>query len=601
MSLELIDWFSILLFIAISLAVGVWASRKAGKDSGSFFLSGRNMPWWLLGASMVATTFSTDTPNLVTNIVRTQGVAGNWVWWAFLITGMVTCFIYAKLWRRSGVMTDLEFYELRYSGKAAGALRAFRAIYLGVFFNVMVMAMVSLAAIKIGAVMLGLTPLQTISIAGVVTVIFSTLGGFLGVVVTDMILFVISMVGAVCAAHVAVNLPEVGGLEALFAHPAVADKLSFFPDFSNTEMALAVFIIPLAVQWWSVWYPGSEPGGGGYVAQRMLAAKNEKHAMGAVMLFQLAHYGLRPWPWIIVALASLVVFPDLASIKAAFPHVDKSIVGHDLAYPAMLTYLPHGLLGLVLASLVSAYMSTMSTQLNWGASYVVNDFYKRFINPDASEKELVLIARISTVLLMAMACTLALFLQSAIQAFNILLTIGAGTGLLFLLRWFWWRINAFSEVSAMVISFVAALYFQFADFPDLNDWQRLIAGVAVTTAGWLLVSFIAPATDKKTLQRFYRLIQPGGLGWRKVVDEANAEGIDLGKPRGDENIAGAILCVFAGCMGIYSVLFAIGSWVYGNTLTALALAVLALVSFGIIAVNQCRFKREGREAPAIVG
>lgn len=592
MTLELIDWFSIILFIAISLLVGVWVSRRAGQDSGSFFLSGRNMPWWLLGASMVATTFSTDTPNLVTDIVRTQGVAGNWVWWAFLITGIVTCFIYARLWRRSGVMTDLEFYELRYSGKAAGALRAFRAIYLGVFFNVMVMAMVSLAAIKIGSVMLGLTPLQTIAIAGVATVIFSTLGGFLGVVITDMILFIISMVGAVCAAYVAVGLPEVGGLQNLFSHPQVADKLSFLPDFSDTSTALAVFIIPLTVQWWSVWYPGSEPGGGGYVAQRMLAAKNERHAMAAVLLFQLAHYALRPWPWIIVALASLVVFPDLASIKAAFPHVEQSVIGHDLAYPAMLTYLPHGLLGLVLASLISAYMSTMSTQLNWGASYIVNDFYKRFIKPDASEKHLVLVARISTVLLMALACTLALYLRSAIQAFNILLTIGAGTGLLFLLRWFWWRINAFSEISAMVISFAAALYFQFADVGPLTDWQRLIAGVAVTTAGWLLVSLLAPATDKQTLQNFYRLIQPGGAGWRKVVDEAKADGIDLVHKHREQNLAGAILCVFAGCMGIYSVLFAIGSCVYGNYLTALVLAIVAVVSFVVIAINRSKYNRE---------
>ncbi len=583
MQLAWVDWGFIALFIVISLVVGFWASLKAGKDSGSFFLSGRNMPWWLLGASMVATTFSTDTPNLVTNIVRTQGVAGNWVWWAFLLTGMVTCFIYAKLWRRSGVMTDLAFYELRYSGKPARALRGFRAIYLGVFFNVMVMAMVSLAAIKIGAVMFGLSPFQTISVAGVVTVVFSTMGGFLGVVVTDLILFVISMAGAVWAAYIAVNLPEVGGLTNLMAQPQVADKLSFLPDFTHWEVALTIFIIPLTVQWWSVWYPGAEPGGGGYVAQRMLAAKDERNAMGAVLLFQLAHYALRPWPWILVALASLVVFPDLASIQAAFPNLDESVIGHDLAYPAMLTFLPHGALGLVLASLISAYMSTMSTQLNWGASYVVNDFYQRFLRPDASEKELVMVGRIATVCLMLLACVMALYLRSALQAFNILLTVGAGTGLLFLLRWFWWRINAWSEIAAMLVSFLAALYFQFADLPSMTDWMKLIAGIGVTTLGWLVVTLVTPMTDKHTLRAFVEHIQPGGLGWRKVQQDATAEGVELQMISQDgPNLAASIGCVFAGCIGVYSVLFAIGYWVYGQGLMSLGLGGIALLSFALI-------------------
>ncbi|MDX1733341.1 MAG: sodium:solute symporter family protein, partial [Halioglobus sp.] len=449
MHLQWIDGAIIAAFIGLSLVVGIYVSRRAGASTQSYFLSGRNMPWWLLGTSMVATTFSTDTPNLVTDIVRTSGVAGNWVWWAFLLTGMLTTFIYARLWRRSGVLTDLEFYEIRYSGRAAGFLRGFRALYLGVFFNIMVMASVTLAAIKIGAVMLGLTPLQTVLIAGVATAIFSAAGGFIGVVLTDLILFLLSMTGAVAAAVVAVNHPEVGGLGALLAHPALEGKLSVLPDFSNTEMALAVFIIPLAVQWWSVWYPGSEPGGGGYVAQRMLAARDENNAMAAVLLFQFAHYALRPWPWILVALASLVVFPDLASLQAAFPDLQQSVVRHDLAYPAMLTFLPAGLLGLVLASLISAYMSTMSTQVNWGASYVVNDFYRRFLKPDASERELVRAGRLTTILLMVAACTFALYLENALQAFSILLTVGAGTGLLFILRWFWWRINAWSEISAM--------------------------------------------------------------------------------------------------------------------------------------------------------
>ncbi|MDX2427277.1 MAG: Na+:solute symporter, partial [Xanthomonadales bacterium] len=558
MQLNWVDWAIIGSFIFMSLTIGILVSRRAGGNTESFFLSGRNLPWWLLGTSMVATTFSTDTPNLVTNIVRTNGVSGNWVWWAFLLTGMLTAFVYARLWRKSSVMTDLEFYEIRYSGRVAGFLRGFRAIYLGLFFNMMIMAAVTLAMIKIGAVILGLTALQTVLIAGVVTAIFSAAGGFLGVILTDLILFVVSMTGAVVAAVVAVNHPEVGGLNELLVHPNVVGKLSILPDFSNTELVMAVFIIPLAVQWWSVWYPGSEPGGGGYVAQRMLAAKNENHAIGAVAFFQFCHYALRPWPWIVVALASLVIFPDLDALRQAFPDMSESVIGHDLAYPAMLTFLPHGLLGLVIASLISAYMSTMSSQVNWGASYVVNDFYRRFIRPEASEKELVLAARLTTVLLMVIACTFALYLQNALQAFSILLTIGAGTGLLFILRWFWWRINAWSEISAMVISFVFALYFNFADLPGWSDWQKLLAGVVFTTIGWLTVTLVTPATHPKILRGFVRLVQPGGRGWRKVKEEARIDGEDLGSSAEKDHLPVALLNVLLASIAVYGALFAIG-------------------------------------------
>ena len=575
MQLNGIDWSIIGAFLLASLAIGFTVSRRAGGNAESFFLSGRNMPWWLLGTSMVATTFSTDTPNLVTDIVRTNGVSGNWVWWAFLLTGMLTAFVYARLWRRSQVMTDLEFYEIRYSGRAAGFLRGFRAVYLGLFFNVMIMASVTLAAIKIGAVMLGLTPLQTVMVAGVITAVFSAAGGFLGVILSDLILFVASMAGAITAAVVSVNHPQVGGFDALLANPDVAGKLSILPDFSNSEMALAVFIIPLAVQWWSVWYPGSEPGGGGYVAQRMLAAKNEKHAMGAVVFFQFCHYALRPWPWIVVALASLVVFPDLESLRTAFPDMDPSVVGHDLAYPAMLTFLPHGLLGLVLASLISAYMSTMSSQLNWGASYMVNDFYRRFLRPTAGQKELVLAGRLTTVLLMAVAGTFALLLENALQAFSILLTIGAGTGLLFLLRWFWWRINAWSEISAMMISFVLALYFNFADLPGWSDWQRLLAGVLFTTIGWLAVTLLAPKTDERTMREFVKLVQPAGRGWKKVERAALADGEDLRDGKAPDNLPGALLNVLLASIGVYAALFAIGFGLYGQQALGLGLGVLA--------------------------
>ena len=586
MTLLWYDWLIIASFLVFSLVIGFALRRRAGRDSNAFFLSGRNLPWWLLGISMVATTFSTDTPNLVTEIVRTQGVAGNWIWWAFLITGMFTCFLYARLWRRSGIFTDLEFYELRYSGSAAAVVRAFRAVYLGVFFNVVVIALVTLAAIKIAAVTLGLSPLQTVLVAGAVTVTFSALGGFLGVVITDLILFVVSMAGAIAAAWVVVNLPEVGGLGNLLANPAVSSRLQFFPDFSDLEITISILVIPLAVQWWSVWYPGSEPGGGGYVAQRMLAARSERDATGAVLLFQLAHYAIRPWPWILVALASLVVFPDLNAIRAAFPAIDPGIVNHDLAYPAMLTFLPHGLLGLVLASLISAYMSTVSTQLNWGASYIVNDFYKRFVNPDAEERTLVLIGRATTVLLMLLAGCLALYLESAMQAFQILLTIGAGTGLLFLLRWFWWRINAFSEIAAMGVSFAAALYFQFASLPGWTSYHKLIAGVGVTTAGWLLATYLCPQTDPNVLNSFYRRIQPHGPGWKPVRDRL----ADEFATRPEDNIPKALMNILLGCVGIYALLFAVGSAIYGQVIRATALFAVGAV-VGILVLKELRKTR----------
>lgn len=497
-----IDWAIVVGLLILILAVGLVVSRKAAKDSASFFLAGRNMPWWLLGTSMVATTFATDTPNLVTNIVRTNGVAGNWVWWCFLITGMATAFIYAKLWRRLGVTTDVEFYERRYAGKAAAFLRGFRGLYLGVFFNVMIMANVTLAGIKIGGVLFEVSPEITVLVAGLVTVIFAMAGGLLGVLITDLILFVIAMLGAGLAAYFAVTHPSVGGLEILLAHPDVVDKLAFLPDFSNPDQFVPLLLIPLAVQWWSVWYPGAEPGGGGYVAQRMLSAKDEHHAVAAVTFFNFAHYALRPWPWILVALASMIIFPDLGSLERALPHVDPRIIQHDLAYPAMLTFLPAGVLGLVVASLVAAYVSTMSTSLNWGASYVVNDFYIRFVDKNASPKAQVLVGRIATLLLMALACLFALVLESALQAFHLILTIGAGTGLLFLLRWYWPRINAWSEISAMIFSFVIAVGFEFFGPEALKDWQQFLLAVGLTTLGWVSVTLLTSPTPDEKLTEF---------------------------------------------------------------------------------------------------
>lgn len=565
MQLAPLDWTIVIAYFAAVLAIGVAVSRRAGKDTSQYFLSGRDLPWWLLGISMVATTFSTDTPNLVTDIVRQDGVAGNWVWWAFLLTGMLTVFVYAKLWRRAGVLTDLEFYEVRYGGKPAAFLRGFRALYLGVFFNVVIMASVTLAAIKIAGVLLGITPLQTVVLAGGVTVAFSTLGGFRGVVLTDLLLFVTAMAGSVAVAVVALGLPEVGGLSGLLTHPEISGKLSLIPDLGNRDAVVALLVIPLAVQWWSVWYPGAEPGGGGYVAQRMLAARSESDATAATLLFNTAHYALRPWPWILVALASLAVFPTVESLREAFPHISPSILGHDMAYAAMLTYLPTGLLGLVAASLAAAYMSTISTHLNWGSSYVVHDVWRRFVEPEADERRLVLMARITTVLLMVLAAGLALWMEHALQAFHILLQIGAGTGLLFILRWFWWRINAYSELTAMVVSFLVAFYVELvhpAIFPDvpLSTSAKLLTGVGITTLAWVSVTFATRPVDMAVLRRFLVVARPGGPGWAAVA----VPGLET-SDRGAWNVPQGILAMLAGCTAVYGALVATGMYLYGRT------------------------------------
>jgi Na+/proline symporter len=576
MQLVGIDWLVVAMYGAVALVVGLIFARRAGTGIGEFFLSGRKAPWWLLGTSMVATTFSTDTPNLVTDMVRTGGVSQNWLWWAFLITGMCTVFFYAKLWRRSGAFTDIGFYELRYSGNVAAFLRGFRALYLGVFFNVMIMAAVTLAAIKIAGVLLGIDKYTTVLIAGTVTVIYSATSGLWGVVVTDLLLFVIAMIGSLAAAYFAVVQPEVGGLAGLISHPALEGKLSLLPDFSDWRVALPVFIIPIAVQWWATWYPGAEPGGGGYVAQRMLAARNENDAMKATLWFNIAHYALRPWPWIVVALASLIVYPNLDAITARFPGLDPSIVRHDLAYPAMLVFLPHGLLGLVVASLAAAYMSTISTHLNWGASYIVDDVYKRFVAPDRDDRHYVRVARLSTVLLIVLAGMVSLWLENALQAFQILLQIGAGTGLIFLLRWFWWRINAWSELSAMVISFLVVVYLQFVHqalgFEPLHPSLMLVLGVAITTAGWLSVTLVTPATDAATLQAFYDRIRPFNAGWKAAVRTGPTEG----------SFTAALLSWVLGCVVVYAALFGTGYFLYGEPmLGTIFMVVVVLAAAGV--------------------
>ena len=568
MNLTALDWSIVFAYFVLSLAVGIWASKQAGKDTRSFFLAGRNMPWWLLGVSMVATTFSTDTPNLVTDLVRQNGVSGNWAWWAFLLTGMLTVFVYAKLWHRSGVLTDIEFYELRYSGKAAAFLRGFRALYLGLVFNVLVMGAVSLAAIKFGEIVLGLPGWVTLTIACSITLAYSTLGGLKAVIITDFVQFTLAMIGSIWGMMYILGLPQIGGLSNLLQHSNVVDKLALIPDMSDPNVWVPVLFVPLAVQWWASYYPGAEPGGGGYIAQRMFSAKDESHAVGATFLFNAAHYALRPWPWILIALASLVVFPELTDLQAAFPNLPADKLGHDVAYPAMLTLLPSGLLGLVAASLIAAFMSTMSTQVNLGASYLVNDFYHRFIKPDASEKHLVLAGRMFTVISIILGGGLGLMLTSAGQAFNLLLMIGAGTGLIYILRWFWWRINAYTEIVAMVSSLLIAYYFNFIN-TGMEGWEKIVIGAILTTIVWVTATFITPADDEETLRKFVKKVNPGGPGWKNYQVEGASEPWPV--PQG-------ILNMLLGCMAVYGFLLGVGQIIYGNNLSGMMLLGLGIIS-----------------------
>ncbi len=564
MTLSSLDWMIVGAYFLLSLAVGIWASKQAGKDTRSFFLAGRNMPWWLLGVSMVATTFSTDTPNLVTDLVRQNGVSGNWTWWAFLVTGMLTVFVYAKLWHRSGVLTDIEFYELRYSGKAAAFLRGFRALYLGLVFNVLVMGAVSLAAIKFGEIVLGLPGWVTLTIACSITLAYSTLGGLKAVIITDFVQFTLAMIGSVWGMMYILGLPQIGGLSNLLTHSNVVGKLALFPDMSDPNVWVPVLLVPLAVQWWASYYPGSEPGGGGYIAQRMFSAKDESNAVSATFLFNAAHYALRPWPWILIALASLVVFPELKDLQSAFPNLPADKLGHDVAYPAMLTLLPSGLLGLVAASLIAAFMSTMSTQVNLGASYLVNDFYQRFIRPDASEKQLVAVGRMFTVISIILGGGLGLMLTSAGQAFNLLLMIGAGTGLIYILRWFWWRINAYTEIVAMLSSLIIAGYMNFGNV-DLDSWQKIVIGAILTTIIWITATFITPADDEETLLKFVKKVNPGGPGWKKYQVEGASEPWPV--PQG-------ILNMLLGCIAVYGFLLGVGQLIYGNNYPGMLLLIL---------------------------
>jgi len=581
MQLQTLDWVIASIAVAICFIPALFFGKRSGKNTAEFFASGRSVPWWLAGLSMVATTFSSDTPNLVANFVRTQGVAGNWQWWAFTLTGVATVFFYARLWRRSGVLTDLEFYELRYSGKAASVVRGFRALYLGFVVNCFIMATVNLAAVKIAAVLFGFERWQTLLAVGLLNVVFAAHSGLWGVLVIDMVQFFIKMSAVIAAAYFAVTLPQVGGMHALvekLSHvpgPDGINYLNMLPDFKNTwNLAFAVFIMPVAVQWWAVWYPGAEPGGGSYIAQRMLASKSEKDALGGTLFFNVAHYVLRPWPWILVGLASLVVYPTLADLRNALPNVDPALVGHDIAFPAMLRFLPVGWMGLMLGGLVAANSSTILTHLNWGASYMVHDFYRRFVNRTAPEHHYVVAGRVSTVLLFIVSSAIVFFLKTAQEAFNLLLLIGAGTGLLYLLRWFWWRVTAWCEIVAMISAFGTSMVLLANGM--VGTAEGLLITIAVTTVCWIATAYLGPQTDAETLINFYRKVHPSGPGWKPVQAKAGAiEGAA-------DHVPLAMVGWLSGCVMIWSALFAVGNFLYGRMEYAFWLLAVFVVSAAVV-------------------
>ena len=591
MHLTTLDWLIVLGSLLVCFGPALFFGKRAGRSTSEFFGSGRAVPWWLAGLSMVATTFSADTPNLVTDIVRRNGVAGNWVWWAFVLTGVSTVFFYARLWRRSGVLTDLEFYELRYSGRAASALRGFRAVYLGLFFNCMIMAAVNLATCKIAGILFGLDRWQTLLIVGVMNVSFAAFAGLWGVLVIDMIQFFMKMTAVIAAAYFAVNSPQVGGLHALVSKvsamqgPNGLNYLSLLPDFqSNWDLAVAVFIMPIAVQWWAVWYPGSEPGGGSYIAQRMLASKSEKDALSAVLFFNIAHYVFRPWPWILVALCSLIVYPELSDIQRAFPDLEPRLLGHDIAYPAMLTFLPTGFLGLMVGGLIAASSSTILTHLNWGASYLVHDFYRRFVKPDADERHYVRAGRVATAGLFVGAAAAVYLLDTAKDIFDVILQVGAGTGLLYLVRWFWWRVNAWCEIVAMASSFgvsIALLGLR-TQGVVFSTHAALLATVAITTVCWVATAYLGPETDRDVLVNFWRKVRPFGPGWEPIRALVGPAALDT-KVEGD-NVPLALVGWLAGCTAIWSALFAEGNYLYGRMPQAILLTVVFLISSAVLTV-----------------
>ena len=570
-----VDYLIIIAYFIFSFTIAIIYSKRAGKNTNEFFLSGRNLPWYLAGLSMVATTFAADTPLAVTELVARNGISGNWIWWNFVFGGLLTVFFFARLWRRAGIMTEVEFAEIRYSGKPARFLRGFRAIYLGLFMNVIIMGWVNKAMISILNGMFDV-PEESVIIyvfsAMLIVAIYSALSGLWGVVVTDAVQFVIAMTGSIILAVYVIESPQVGGILGLKSQlPGFV--FDFFPKISTESAELGkvlaltptMFIAYIGIQWWASWYPGAEPGGGGYVAQRMMSAKNEKHSLLATLFFQIAHYALRPWPWILVGLAALVIYPEISQENARMGYIF-----------AMRDFLPIGIKGLLVAAFFAAYMSTIATQLNWGTSYVVNDFYRRFVNKNKNEKHYVKIARLTTLILMIVSILVTFLINRISGAWEFILECGAGLGLVLILRWYWWRINAWSEISAMITPFVLLPIVKYFGVEFPNSLFYLVIG---TTIIWLVVTFITKPTDENVLVEFYRRVYPGGKLWKKISDkvpELKVNQIGFGK---------MFLNWFMGIVLVYSSLFGIGSLILGDYSKSLLYIFLTLVSLMVILIN----------------
>jgi Na+/proline symporter len=571
MILTATDWAIIAAYFLVSLAIGVYYSRRAGSGVDEYFLSGRNLPWWLAGTSMVATTFAADTPLAVAGLVAKNGIAGNWIWWNAALGSMLTVFFFARLWRRAGIMTDVEFAELRYTGRPAAVLRGFRALYLGLPINFVIIGWVNLAMAKILAVTMGWNRLTAVLASLAVTGFYSALSGLWGVVVTDFFQFVFAMTGTAALAWFALRVPAVGGIEGL-RRALPASTFEFIPRIGGGEatgpalaLPLAAFLAYVGVQWWASWYPGQEPGGGGYIAQRMMSARDERHSFFATLWFTVAHYCLRPWPWILVGLASLVLYPDITDKEAGYVMV-------------MRDFLPAGWRGMLLGAFFAAYMSTISTQLNWGTSYIVNDFYRRFVKTDGDERHYVWVSRVATIVTMIAAGIVTFYLESIRQAWEFVLESGAGIGLLLILRWYWWRINAWSEITAMIAPAIGFLYLKM--FTTIVFPYSLLYLVAWTTVCSLAVTMATAPEPERHLIAFYKRVRPGGPGWTAVARRAG------GSP--PEPIGGLVVDWIAGWILIYAVLFGIGSFVLARPLNGVLCFAVAAVAVGVIARDLAR-------------
>ncbi len=566
MKLTLLDWFFVALYFAINLAIGFYYKSRAGKDTSEFFLGGRNIPWWLAGTSMVATTFAADTPLAVTGLVAKGGIAGNWLWWNMVASGMMTVFLYARLWRRSGVTTDVEFSEIRYSGRPAAFLRGFRALYFGIPINCIVLGWVNLAMVKILMLILGIEKWQALGVVlGLIAItsFISTLSGLWGVLVTDLVQFVIKMSVVIALAFASVN--AVGGIDAMkdkLIAMGRADALNFVPDLNSAWMPMITFFVYIGMTWWATWYPGAEPGGGGFVAQRMLSAKDERHSLWATLWFNIAHFAIRPWPWILTALAALILYPNLEDKESGYVLV-------------MIDHLPASLRGLMFAGFIAAYMSTIGTNLNWGASYIVNDFYRRFYKPDEPEKHYVWVSQWVTILLTIVSAIVTFYLTSIAGAWKVLLATGAGTGGVLMLRWYWWRINAWSEISAMLCAAVVSIVLQLvmgmdSDRPVDFAWIMIIT-VTITTVVWLAVTFLTKPEPMDRLVEFYRRVRPSKAGWGPVAEVAGAV------ETADDAGAGLVDWLL-GCGLIYTSLFGTGKLILGEPVMGSGLLALAAVA-----------------------